>query len=76
MIGRTRLKRIASKLHHPGQPIPCRGQFVLETQRALFGSETVSLDAGQLREVVRYFDEGSGIDRANRPTVARSRARA
>jgi hypothetical protein len=70
MIGRTRLKRIASDLQRPGQPVPCRGQFVLATQRALYGSETVSLDAGQLREVVRYFDEGSSVGQADRPTAA------
>ena len=66
MIGRNRLKRIAGEFNLRGNPQPCRGRFVLATQRALFGSETLSLDARELAEVVRFFDAGPGTYKPER----------
>jgi hypothetical protein len=66
MIGRTRLQRIAGEFNLPGNSMPCRGRFVLATQRALFGSETLSLDPRELAEVVRFFDTEPGAEKPRR----------
>ena len=66
MIGRSRLKRIAGEFDPPANSQPCRGRFVLATQRALFGSETLSLDARELAEVVQFFDTGAETEKSNR----------
>jgi hypothetical protein len=71
MIGRRRLAAIANLLDQQGSGQPCQGEFVLYTQRLLYGSETAQLTAEETVEVIAYLmarrRRGYGADRYKRP---------
>ena len=55
MIGQRRLAAIARILEHQGSGQFCQGEFVLQTQRTLYGSETVHLTNEEMLEVVAFL---------------------
>jgi len=55
MIGQRRLATIARILEHQGSGRFCQGEFVLQTQRTLYGSETVHLTNEEMLEVVAFL---------------------
>lgn len=64
MIGRRRLAAIAHFLEHQGSGQLCQGEFILQAQRLLYGSETVILRTEELIEVIAYLEAQRRQDQA------------
>lgn len=73
MIGQHQLLRFANQIESLRGPLRCYGEFVLELQRALYGSETVGLSAADRVEVARFFKLRGGTGGRLRSVAARKR---
>ena len=56
VIGTKRLERIARTIGANKAGTPCRGRFVLEAQRQLYGSRASPLRKVELQEVIAYLE--------------------
>jgi hypothetical protein len=56
VIGAERLEKIDSHLQRRGAQPVCRGRFVLEAQRQLYGSRASLLTRRELQEVIEYYE--------------------
>ena len=55
VIGRERLRDISHQIAGKDSHGVCRGHFVLQVQRLLYGSERVALPEHELAEIMRYL---------------------
>jgi len=56
VIGAERLEKIDDHLQRSGAQAICRGHFVLEAQRQLYGSRASNLSVRELQEVIEYYE--------------------
>ncbi len=56
MIGTSRLERIARRVEAGGSERRCRGRFVLEAQRELYGSRFSVLPRQELQEILDFLE--------------------
>jgi hypothetical protein len=64
MIGFHTLNRIATELQYSATTPLCYGEFVIATQRAVYGSGLAPLTRSEVNEVRRFLDLRCGSSRA------------
>lgn len=63
MIGKENLRQVVRDLENRNGTTSCRGELILEIQRALFGSVRISLEPSEIAQVFALID-----DRSTQPT--------